>query len=178
AAVRAAPPGARVQLVDGERCAPPVALRACRHPVAVLPRVPAVHDDAGRGRPQLAALGVRIRFQEQRARGAVADLELVHAFVEPRHEQLPDAARAEVAHGVAAAVPAVEVPDDAHALRVRRPYGEQRAGDAVERPRVGAQEFLGPGVLPGVEVPEVLLPDRRPERPGLVAYPARALAVL
>src|SRR5690606_11947332 len=86
--------------------------------------------------------------------------------------------RAEVAHGVAAAVPAVEVPDDAHALRVRRPYGEQRAGDTVERPRVGAQEFLGPGVLPGVEVPEVLLPDRRPERPGLVAYPAHALAVL
>ena len=41
-------------------------------------------------------------------------------------------------HGIAAAVPIVEIADDAYAPRVRRPYREASAFDAVHDARMGA----------------------------------------
>ena len=52
---------------------------------------------------------------------------------QPRHEQFPDAAGNVLAHRVAAAVPVVEVADDADAGGIGRPDGEVHAVDAVDR---------------------------------------------
>ena len=50
------------------------------------------------------------------------DLEfVVRAFADAGQENLPDAAAEQLAHRIAAAVPAVEIADHADALRIRRP---------------------------------------------------------
>ena len=53
-------------------------------------------------------------------------------------EAFPDPRDSACGRGVALAVPIVEVPDDGDAFGIRRPYGEEDPGDAIERHRVGA----------------------------------------
>ena len=55
------------------------------------------------------------------------------------NEQLPHARRHEMPHRVHAPVPAIEVANHAHALRIGRPYGEVNAGDATDRHCVRAE---------------------------------------
>ncbi len=125
-------PGAEVELVDRDRPRQEIGGGAALEPVAVGPAVARAEDDrGGRGR-DLGCLGERIGLEPGRLR-AVADLELVAgARGDPRDEELPDAARAERAHRVDAAVPEVEVADHAHRAGSRRPDGERRPADAFE----------------------------------------------
>ena len=78
----------------------------------------------------------------------MADLVLVErAFAQPGNEQFPEAAGDVLAHGVAAAVPVVEVADHADAGGVGRPDGEVHPLDAVD----GAQ--LRPQAVVALPVP-------------------------
>lgn len=100
-----------------------------------------------RARTRLGREGERIRLVRQPLAIAGLDLELVEpASLQARQEDLPDAAFVAQAHGVAPAVPVVEVADDRDPAGVRRPDGECHAVDARHRPRVGAQ------LLPATQV--------------------------
>ena len=101
-----------------------------------------VNDDRGGRRAHFRAEAERIGFQRQQA--AVARDDLVFVFVvgaRARHEDFPIAVAAH-AHGMAAAVPEIEIADHADALRIGRPHREADAADAVERDDVGAELFV------------------------------------
>src|SRR5687768_15669054 len=69
-----------------------------------------------------------------------ANLELVARTVgKVGYEDLPDAGRHQLPHRMRAAVPAIEVPDHAHPLRVRRPHGEMNASHPGNRKTMRAQ---------------------------------------
>src|SRR6185312_6761187 len=109
---------------------------------------------------------------------ARAKLELVGvAGRKARNEQLPDAAVAESAHGVADAVPAVEVADDARGRRVRGPDAEARARDLLVWAEVSAEdlpELFVPALAPEVEVD---VAHRWHEAVRVVGDPVRAVVV-
>ena len=85
------------------------------------------NDDRRRLRRHLGRLRDRVGVQADRAVGA-AQLELVAgALAHAWQEELPDARAAERPHRVQAAVPEVEVADDADRARGRRPDGERGA---------------------------------------------------
>ena len=99
-----------------------------------------VEDYRRRIWPHLAGKTVRVGFQAEMMPRARENLELVEGpFVEAGHENFPDAGGSTVAHRVGAPVPRVEVADDAHALRVRRPDGEVNALRAGHLAHVRAQ---------------------------------------
>src|SRR6266513_1390303 len=98
------------------------------HPIAVTPCVAVeIVNHRRRFLPMLAEEAERIGLQQERA-ALRPDLELVmRAFAHSRQKQFPDAATEETAHRIDAAIPAVEIADDADALCVRRPDGEIHA---------------------------------------------------
>src|SRR3954447_16261210 len=133
---QALPPRPEMHLVHGHRCPQQVRRRAPIQPVPVGPVVRRGEDHAsGAGR----LLGGERERVGLLAPGTVLaeDLVLVRRAVpEVRHEQLPHAARAEAAHHGAAAVPAVEVGDQADGLRVRGPHRERGACHGADEARV------------------------------------------
>ena len=135
-AILVAPPGAEVNFVDGDRR---IELAAgADGPALFLPRQAV--DDRGGGRAQFGGKSVRVGFVGQNAAVPGANLVLVAGpGFQARDEQFPDAAFTAQAHRVAAAVPGVEVADDADALRIRRPDGEGDALDAVDLAQMRAE---------------------------------------
>ncbi len=143
-----APPRPHVNLVDRHGIVEGGAVLASRvHPCGVAPLVTTKVPGDRRGlRRALGEEGERIRLEGRRPLRRM-DLELVgDAFRDPRQEQLPEAAGAEVAHRVDAAVPVVEIADDGHAPRVGRPDDEAVAARAVDLGR--ARPHLLPGAQP------------------------------
>src|SRR5882724_37177 len=61
------------------------------------------------------------------------------AFGDARDKYFPDAGQSERPHLMAAAIPIVEIADDADALCIRSPNGEARAGDAIDSAELGAE---------------------------------------
>ena len=93
---------------------------------------------------------------------AVLDRELVvRALADAGDEQFPHAAGDVLAHRVAAAIPDVEVADDADALGVRRPDGEVHAGDAVDRAQVRAEPLVAPPMRAFAEQVQVVVGQQR-----------------
>jgi hypothetical protein len=112
--------------------------------------------DAGGGRPQLGVAGIRIGLQRQQVAFAADDFVLVAGTGRnARQEDFPHAAFAAQTHGMAAAVPLVEVTHHADTLGVGRPYGEAAAGYAVAFSRRGAECFEGPQMRAFGEQPRV-----------------------
>ena len=148
AAVGPAAPGAQVQLVDADGGLVGAGAAPGLQPGAIPPGVvlQAV-DDGGRAGGRLTAEGKGIGLQGQQVPLGAVDLELVQgAHAHAGHEGLPEAVGAGLAQGVAAAIPAVEVPDHTDRLCIGRPDGE---GDAVHPPElsgVSAEFFVGPQV--------------------------------
>src|SRR5437879_678712 len=60
-------------------------------------------------------------------------------------------------------VPIVEIADDADALRVRRPDGEARAGNAVNRAQLRAELVVDFPLVPLAEEKQIRLAERRQE---------------
>ena len=90
-------------------------------------------------RPQLHAAGEGITLDEN-VTVRCLDLELVaYSGASCGQEQLPDTGGASGAHGMIAAVPVVEVPDNTDAPRVRRPHGECHPLDPIELPEMRAE---------------------------------------
>jgi hypothetical protein len=117
------------------------------------------------GRRPLEGDAVRIRLQQQAAMPGV-ELELVPlALLRGRDEGIPDAAGPEVAHGMLAAVPAVEVPDHADPPAVGGPDTEVHACDAVDGDGVRAELVVDAGVVAFAEQVQVIVRDD-PAAPG------------
>src|ERR1700730_5385022 len=97
-------------------------LRSSLHPGGVLPLVLIQAPDNRRGFWRaLRADGIRIRLLLLKSVEARADVILVvRAFRKVRQEELPDSTASQ-AHGMAAAIPTVEIADDGHNLRVGSP---------------------------------------------------------
>ena len=83
--------------------------------------------------------------------------------------QMPAAPR--LPHRVAAAVPVVEVADDADPQRVRRPDGEVDAAKAFVRRGGGPEPLEVPVVRPLAEQVEVEVGQHRAERVGVDELP-------
>src|SRR6185503_10390010 len=77
----------------------------------------------------------------------------------PGNEELPDAARAARSHGVTAAIPAIEVADDAHALGIRRPHRKSCAGYGFALHRDRAQRPPRLVKASGIEQEQIVLRD-------------------
>ena len=142
-----AAPRAQVHFVDRHgpcklrgRVAPP-------HPRLVAPFVVAVENDRRVARRPLVKAAERIGLQRQALAVLVEQLVLVlGAVADAGHEDLPDAVRRVQPHDVRAAVPAVEIRDDADPRRVRCPHGEAHARDALDGAQVGAEFPVNRGV--------------------------------
>src|SRR5262249_19800922 len=139
----------------GHRRAALVGAVATRHPLLVVPPDPVeVADDAGRTRPQLGARRDRITLERQEGTVRAEQFVLVERpAADAGHEDLPYARAMTRSHGVPAAVPRVEVADDAHAPRVRRPDREVHAGRALVRDAMRAKLVIEPGVRTLAEEP-------------------------
>jgi hypothetical protein len=94
----------------------------------------------------------------------------VRAGAHSGQKDFPGTAFAAQAHRVATAVPVIEVTDDADPLRVRRPDGESRSGDAVDFAEVRAEALEGPQVRAFGEQPDVHLAEYRPETIGIIGF--------
>ena len=169
-----ASPRAQVHLVDRHRRTQRVgvaALLAARHH-----RRQAVHHRR-RLRPHLGAEGDRVGLQPQAAVLAL-DLVLVEiARTDVRHEDLPHAAFAAHAHGMAAAVPVVEAADHRHTPCARCPDGEAGAGHAVDLGRVRAELFIRPVMRAFGQQPEVHLAEQGREAVGVFHHLVMAAPV-
>ena len=97
-------------------------------------------------------------------------------FLQAGNEQFPDAAGNVFAHRMAAAVPGVEIADQADAAGVRRPDGEIHPRDAVDRPQLGAQPAVAIPMPPFAQQMQIVAGQQRREGVGIV--PGRLLAAL
>ncbi len=168
-----------MDLVGGHRRRVRVAGRALGHPGVVRPRegrrIPHARGSLG---ANLHREGERIGLEPQRPIPA-EDLVLVElSDTDAGHEELPDAAGAHRAHRHQTAVPAIEVADDPHAPRVRRPDGEAHAGRALVRTDMRAEHVVQ--VLVGALADQVQVdlaegraePIRIVELPGVAVWKA------
>ena len=115
-----------MDLVDRHRLVERRALAALLEPLRVAPLVLGLVDDRRGLRRQLGLERVRVGLLEAVAVRPGDLVLVVRALADLGHEQLPDPARAERAHRVQAAVPAVEVADHATPTRAA---GAQTAND-------------------------------------------------
>ena len=170
AAVIGALPGTQVHLVDRHGGVLPVPVLASFHPIGILPGVGRGVLHAGRGAgTQFVGSAIGIGLEEDGAGVPVPDLEFVEgAGTQARNEQFPDAMAGVDPHGVAAAVPMVEVPHHAHPFGVGGPDGEQDARDAVSQMFPGPQEAVGVPVLAFPEEVEVEVRKLGAEGVGIV----------
>ncbi len=114
------------------------------------------------------------RIRLQRLHGAVrpSDPVLVaRAVADAGQERLPHAGRAADAHQVTSTVPAVEVADDRHPSRVRRPDGEMGPPRAFVVDHVGAQHVPQPLVRALADEILVHLSQHGTEAVGIVVIP-------
>ena len=171
------PPRADVHLVHAHRGVVRVVRGALGEPGGVVPLVLGLRDLRPGRRRHLGGAGHRVGAGDPLA-GRGEDLELVRRVrEEPRDEQFPDAVVVEPAHRVQQPRPGVEVPDDAHRLRVRRPDREARALDALVRAEVRAEhvpELLVAALAPEVEID---LADARHEAVRVARDPVRSAVV-
>ena len=119
--------------------------------------------------PQLGLKGHRIRLRGQLFAAGPLDLELVERTGgQAGHEQLPDPAFRALAHGMAAAVPAIEVADDADPRGARRPHAEGDAVDRVDGKRLRPQPVIELQVIALGEQVGIDLAEQQSERVGVV----------
>ena len=144
AVVPLAPPRAEVNLVDRHGAAPCVGGRTPAYMRVVGPdEIVRARNDGGGGRPHLAGKAERIGFEWNEVALRGDNLVFVGGpFDNARREQLPEPAVDAFAHGVAAAVPLIEVADHGDAPGLRRPYREQHALDALMLDGVRAEPFI------------------------------------
>ena len=126
--------------------------------------------------------GHRVALEADQLVGPAHGELVVHPFLRSGQEELPDAAGAERAHRVRAAVPVVEVADDVDGLGAWSPEREGDTPDIAERagvvPHVRAEH--GPQLLVPALVDEVAvdLAEGRGETVGVVLLVLDAVAVL
>jgi len=167
AAIVMPPPGTGMQLVDADRAMLPVEVRTCSDPVAIAPRIARVFGHAAggfRARKHLPCIGVGLSHQLTML---AEDFVLVGmSRNETRNEQLPDTGGATAAHGMAPAIPCVEVADHADALNGGRPHGKQAACHAIDGFQARTKDFPGLEVTPLTQQIQIHLAQLRAKRIG------------
>ena len=160
-----------MEFVDGDGGVLPVECGAVAHPGAIGPLVTVEIDDHGAGfGAQFGGEGVGIGFECHHLAGAREDFEFVEAaFGERGDENLPDAGGA-VAHGMDAAVPAVEIADDADAQRVGRPDGEMHAGDSGNFAEMRAELVVILEMSAFAEEVKIVIGENGRESEGVVGF--------
>src|SRR3712207_6089608 len=126
-----------MDLVDGDGCVLRLAGGPPAHPVAVRPweGLRAGNDGCAAGsRLARSRHGIRL-LRKKLAMRADQFVLVTFAGAETRNEQFPDPSLPAQAHGVAPAVPAVEVADHGDTPGIRRPNGKAHARHAVDRHR-------------------------------------------
>ena len=109
----------------------------------------------------LGVESVRIGLQEDIAERP-ADLEfVVISHGDSGDENFPDAAAAQTAHHVAAAIPSVEIPHHAHPLRIGSPNCKGGPGNPLHHAGMGPQHTVGLQMLPLTEQIEIDFPQQR-----------------
>ena len=99
----------------------------------------------------------------------MANLILVErSFAQARHEQFPETAGDVLPHGMAAAVPVVEIADHADARGVGGPDGEVHAVDAVDLPQLRPQPVVALPVPAFVQQVEVVVGQQVRKGVGIV----------
>ena len=159
-----------MHLVDRHRpLAPGVVRRAVEHPVLVAPLVLAVGpDDRRRVRRHLEVAGRTDRPCAAGARPACGPRTCSsrrRCRSGTKISQTPDGTSRRI--DVRAAVPAVEVADDADALRVGRPDREVHAGDAVDRQAMRAELLPRAVVRPFAEQMQIEVGEDLAELVGI-----------
>ena len=119
--------------------------------------------------------GEGVGFQDEAAVCADDFEFVVGAGADAGDEDFPDAAFDAFAHGVGAAVPAVEISDDADPLGVGCPDGEGGAGDVADGAGVGAEDIVEGVVGAFGEVVDILFPEDVPERIGVGLFGSLAV---
>ena len=161
-----APPGARMHLVDADRCAQRVGgstLGAGWH----LGGHRGHH--AGGGRAQFGRTCNRVGLLRQQLALRAQQLEFVAcALGQARNEQLPHTAFTAQAHRVTAAVPAVEIAHHADPGCIGRPHGKAGARHTVVHAGDGAQHLERAQVRAFGQQPGIEFAQQRAETVGVV----------
>ena len=172
-------PRAQVNLVDGDRLVEALPLGRVGEPFLVVPgKLRDVPDDRGRPGPHLRGEAVGVGLVNEIAVVAALDLVLVDfALAEVGDEDLPDPRGAAIAHRMPAAVPVIEIADDADPLRIGRPDGEMNAAKALMGPDVGTEPLVIAVVRPFAQQVQVKIGEDRPEEIGIDEIPRMPLVV-
>ena len=102
----------------------------------------------------------------------VVDFEFIKfPFAETRYEQFPYTRGAERAHGLITPVPVVEVADNRHAARRRRPHCKRHAMHAIDRAHVRAKFLVDEVVRALVEQMQIEIAERGKKRIGVEKLP-------
>ena len=137
-----------------------------------------VPDDRGRSGPNLRGEAVGIGLENEIAVVAALDLVLVDfTLAEVGNEDLPDPRRAAIAHGMSAAVPVIEIADDADPLRVGSPDGEVNSAKALMGSEMGTEPLVIAVVRPFAEQVQVKIGEDRPKEIGIDELPGMSLVV-
>ena len=169
------PPASQMHLIDRDRGIDGLARRPARHPVAVLPRrsAQAPHHRGG-GRRMFRPKAHRIGLQRQNPAIRAAQLVFVGGpFAQAGDEGFPDTGCPAPPHGVAAAIPDVEIPHHGNAPRVRCPDGEMRARNAFVCDHMRAQHLPQAAVGALAQQVFVHLAQNRAKAERIVEFPCR-----
>ena len=129
-----------------------------------------VDHDRGGGRAHFAGESDGIGLQRQHV--AVLPDDLIFVLVVGARaggEYFPIAVAAH-AHGVAAAVPKIEVADDADPASVRRPHHEGNAGHAIEHHRMRAELVVKAQMVAFAEQIEIVVGEHRRKAVGIFQF--------
>ncbi len=165
-----------MDFVNAERAGLELARGTRLHPFAIAPLVAIeIVNHRGSFFSVLAEESERIGFQQQRT-ARRSDLELVvGAFADAGQEQFPDPAPEQSPHRIDPAIPAVEVADDADALRVRRPDREVNALRAAKVAQVRAEFFVELQMVSLGKQMQVHLAHDEPVAVGIMNERARSI---
>lgn len=167
---RDAPPRAEMDFVDTNGGIQPVFARTFVHPARIRPMVLIdASDHRAVVRAEFGGKGVRIRLERENDVPLANNFEFIDgAFAKFGNEELPDAGRTAKAHRIDAAVPMIEIADDADAAGIRRPNGKMNAGDTIDSFHVGAEFFVGVVMAAFAHEIKIELREKKRERVSVV----------
>ncbi len=170
----AAPPGSQVDLVDRDRGGAVLPRGPVRHPVLVVPGIiRQAADDRGRAGRLFMQEAHRVGLQRHPFAMGADDLVFVQfAHRQAGDEQFPQARSQAPAHGMAAAVPGVEIAHHADPPRIGRPDGKCHAVHAPVGDRMRAQLFVKLAVPPFGDQVFVHLAQDQAEAIRVLDHPA------
>ena len=141
-----APPGAQMHFVNGDGRPGGIAADALLQPLAVAPIVFEIPHHRRRLRRHLRVKGKWISLVHRVVVPVGSDMIfIVRSWFHARNEAAPDAGLRFQIDRLSVLGPSVEVADDLHELRVRRPDGEVCARDTIEGYQVRSQLLISTG---------------------------------